>query len=277
VKLFFYRPHDVMKYIRIICIFIFFPLSIILGQTPVTATEYFIMADSIADTMLEKPRLLEISADSLDIDGKSIQWIFKFDSLMLTINEDTVITDTSFHGVTGYALIEGHWMDSDSAMIIAEKEGGTEFRRNHGNSIIMAWLTHASGSPRTEWGIEYHSIINPQVIFQIWFDASDGSNIYTYNSAVEFESDLHGFQLHQNFPNPFNEKTNIYYSIPNHSRVKIAIYNLEGKEIEVLLNHYNPAGNYHVEFYGEPYTSGIYFVRLMAGQYIKTKKIILQK
>lgn len=83
------------------------------------------------------------------------------------------------------------------------------------------------------------------------------------------------YNLSQNYPNPFNPITNINFSIPKTSAVKLTVYDLTGKEVEVLVNQNLSAGDYKVDFTANKLASGIYFYRLQAGNFIETKKMIL--
>ena len=85
------------------------------------------------------------------------------------------------------------------------------------------------------------------------------------------------FDLIQNYPNPFNPTTKISYSIPKTSLVQLKVYNTLGKEIAVLVNKEQTEGNFEVEFNAKGLSSGIYFYRIQAGNYIVTKKMILMK
>jgi photosystem II stability/assembly factor-like uncharacterized protein len=88
------------------------------------------------------------------------------------------------------------------------------------------------------------------------------------------------FSLMQNYPNPFNPVTRIEYSIPysvNTPLVQLKVYDLLGKEVATLVNSYQPAGNYKIDFNGNALTSGIYFYRLKAGNFIQTRKLMLVK
>ena len=84
-------------------------------------------------------------------------------------------------------------------------------------------------------------------------------------------------QLYQNYPNPFNPTTIISYSIPFSEFIKLKIFDILGCEVKTLVNKQQGAGNYKVEFDGSKLSSGIYFCRLIAGDYVITNKIILQK
>jgi len=83
--------------------------------------------------------------------------------------------------------------------------------------------------------------------------------------------------LEQNYPNPFNPTTTIMYSIPEISKVSLTLFNLLGQEIITLVNDEKPAGNYSVNLNAVNLSSGVYFYRLKAGNFVETKKMILLK
>jgi hypothetical protein len=85
------------------------------------------------------------------------------------------------------------------------------------------------------------------------------------------------FSLAQNYPNPFNPSTIINYSIPKAVLVTIKVYDILGREVEVLVYEVKPAGNYSVQFSGNNLASGIYFYRMQAGSFAQTKKLLLLK
>lgn len=85
------------------------------------------------------------------------------------------------------------------------------------------------------------------------------------------------FSLHQNYPNPFNPVTNIKFSIPKSSNVRIAVYNISGKEVDVLVNDNINAGTYQVSWNAERHSSGTYFCRMSANGFTETKRMTLIK
>jgi hypothetical protein len=85
------------------------------------------------------------------------------------------------------------------------------------------------------------------------------------------------FNLDQNFPNPFNPTTTIWYEIAKEGFVKLSVYNVLGKEISNLVNEVQSPGKYEVKFDGRNLSSGIYFYQLNAGNYSATKKLMLMK
>jgi hypothetical protein len=85
------------------------------------------------------------------------------------------------------------------------------------------------------------------------------------------------YSLSQNFPNPFNPATEIKFSIPGQSFVKLVVYDINGNEVATLVNNEKPAGNYSVKFDATNFASGIYFYKLTAGSFESTKKMALVK
>lgn len=83
--------------------------------------------------------------------------------------------------------------------------------------------------------------------------------------------------LHQNYPNPFNPSTKINYEIKSAVVVTLEVFDLTGKIIETLVNDRQSEGIYEVEFDGAFLSSGIYFYKIHAGNYIETKKMIITK
>jgi serine protease AprX len=85
------------------------------------------------------------------------------------------------------------------------------------------------------------------------------------------------FYVLQNYPNPFNPSTQIRFSVPERSQVKIALYDLLGREISVLFNEEINPGTKEIELNGSNLASGVYLVRMVANNYQKTLKISLLK
>lgn len=85
------------------------------------------------------------------------------------------------------------------------------------------------------------------------------------------------FRLHQNYPNPFNPVTTIKYNLKEKADVLLEVYNIAGQKVRTLVNEQQNTGEYEVIFNGENISSGVYFVRMRAGEYIETKKMALVK
>jgi hypothetical protein len=97
----------------------------------------------------------------------------------------------------------------------------------------------------------------------------------------EPEEIVNEFSLLQNYPNPFNPTTTIKFSIPSVETIrrvvstKLIVYDILGREISTLVNEVKAPGTYEVQFDASNLTSGIYFYRLIAGDFVQTRKMIL--
>ncbi len=90
------------------------------------------------------------------------------------------------------------------------------------------------------------------------------------------------YELYQNYPNPFNAKTTISFDLPYNSVVQVVVYNVLGQEIKEIQSGYLNAGHHQMIWDGtgsdgEEVTSGVYFYRVSADDFNKTKKMLLVK
>jgi N-acetylmuramoyl-L-alanine amidase len=85
------------------------------------------------------------------------------------------------------------------------------------------------------------------------------------------------FTLQQNYPNPFNPTTQIKFSVPQTSNVKLIVTDILGKEVGMLVNDNLSAGNYSANFDASSISSGVYFYTLITDNFKQSKKMILMK
>lgn len=83
------------------------------------------------------------------------------------------------------------------------------------------------------------------------------------------------YNLSQNFPNPFNPKTHIKFSIPKSSHITLTIYNELGQKVVDLIDKEYKPGFYNIQWNGSQLASGVYFYRLRSKDFVSTKKMIL--
>jgi len=83
------------------------------------------------------------------------------------------------------------------------------------------------------------------------------------------------YYLSQNYPNPFNPATKISYSIPRSNFVTLKVYDILGREIQILVSEFQKASIYFVNFDGSKLPNGIYFYRLQVRNDVETKKMLL--
>jgi len=85
------------------------------------------------------------------------------------------------------------------------------------------------------------------------------------------------YGLDQNFPNPFNPSTTIFYQIPTNSRVTLHVYNVLGQLVNTLVDEDRPAGFHEATFDASRLATGVYFYRMTAGKFVSIKKMLLMK
>jgi photosystem II stability/assembly factor-like uncharacterized protein len=85
------------------------------------------------------------------------------------------------------------------------------------------------------------------------------------------------YELHQNYPNPFNPSTKIKLQLKDAGLAQLIIYDILGRKVETLVNEVLKQGTYELDFDGNSYTSGIYYYKLISGDYSETKKMVLIK
>jgi predicted GH43/DUF377 family glycosyl hydrolase len=83
------------------------------------------------------------------------------------------------------------------------------------------------------------------------------------------------FSLLPNYPNPFNPSTTIKFDLPTSTEVRLSVYDFLGREVSLLLNERREAGTHELRFDGSGLSSGVYFYRLTAGEYVETKRAVL--
>lgn len=85
------------------------------------------------------------------------------------------------------------------------------------------------------------------------------------------------FSLKQNYPNPFNPKTNIEYSVNAAGPVSIKVYDMVGREVATIVDRHHAAGRYETVLDASSLASGVYVYRMLAGNFVETRKMALVK
>ena len=181
-----------------------------------------------------------------------------------------------------YAVV-GAWNDDDNG----DASGSAYLFKRTGTSWAEeAKLLASDGAVLDQFGISV-SIYGDYAIVGAEFhddNGTDAGSAYLFNgftSPVSIETDIKGlpadFALSQNYPNPFNPETVIEYTLPIRSDVKLIVYNLRGQEVALLIDGNMPAGNHRVSWDASGLASGVYIYRLIAGDFIQTRKMVLLK
>jgi hypothetical protein len=85
------------------------------------------------------------------------------------------------------------------------------------------------------------------------------------------------FSITSIYPNPFNPVANITYTLAENTTVQIMVYNLLGRKVSSLVNEFQPQGNYSIRWNASSQSGGIYFIQMIAGNTINTRKLVLIK
>ncbi|MCL5030774.1 MAG: T9SS type A sorting domain-containing protein [Bacteroidetes bacterium] len=100
---------------------------------------------------------------------------------------------------------------------------------------------------------------------------------YKYSKEIEINLTPKDYVLFQNYPNPFNPSTTIKFSLPNRSFVNIKVYDITGREVAILFDGAKEAGTYSIDFNASNLSSGTYFYRISAGNFVQVRKMLLLK
>jgi len=150
------------------------------------------------------------------------------------------------------------------------------------------------GSPYSKFGFELQKDQSSDATvgrggMEKWWNASNNSwanaglwgtaeLFYPYDGvAAKINNQPGKFALSQNYPNPFNPSTKIDFELAKTEKVKLAVYNLLGEQVAVLVNGIRNTGSQTITFNAKNLSSGVYFYKLEAGSRVLTKKMMLLK
>ncbi len=94
---------------------------------------------------------------------------------------------------------------------------------------------------------------------------------------VTQESKPFVWELFDNYPNPFNSRTRIIYSLNKAVNIQLKVFDISGKLVTELINEHKEPGKYFYDYNASELTSGVYFCVLSSDAYSVTKKLILMK
>lgn len=151
------------------------------------------------------------------------------------------------------------------------------FGPNHPDSCGNFCLWYDEHHLANGFGLIYEWVEPGNVAFLLGCVVA-GDTFGTVVSVAEDKQTLPSeFHLAQNYPNPFNPVTNIEFSIPYESFVRLTIYALLGREVSSLVNDCRSAGTYTVSFDGSNLASGVYMFQLRTDKNFITRKMILMR
>lgn len=146
---------------------------------------------------------------------------------------------------------------------------------------------HGTSTSPNEYSFTDKDVYTGGNKFQYRLKQIDNDGSFEYSDVVEVEVVPDQFELFQNYPNPFNPGTTIRFSLPKETQLKIAIYNMLGELVDILVDGTFEAGYHKVTFSAKggstsggnasPLPSGAYIYRIESPDFVQVKKMILIK
>jgi hypothetical protein len=228
-------------------------------------------------TGLQKSYVAEINGDPIVLYAGSSGQSLYFDSKVWV---PAAITVTAPNGgeIWGVSTMQNiTWTSSGVADVkieLSTDDGSnwTDIITSTPSSGTYNWTV--PNTPSTQCLVRIVDTSNPSIV--------DESNaVFTIEVVPGVGNDLNGipdsYLLLQNFPNPFNPSTTIYYGLPQENSVELIVFDVLGHEILKISEDHKPAGYHKFDFDASLLKSGVYFYRINAGDFVKTMKMVLMK
>src|SRR4030095_5756806 len=154
----------------------------------------------------------------------------------------------------------------------------TQFESGYGRRFVQGIGIFLAASPGLFCSQNQSTLVGCVLDGVLYGDTSMLVGINQINSEIP-----ENFSLSQNYPNPFNPMTNIKFQIPKLGFVKITVFDVLGKEVQILVNQQLSPGTYEADFDGSNLTSGVYYYQLtiineqLSILFNETKKMVLVK
>ena len=225
-------------------------------------------------------------AQSMSFINPSTGWIVRtkgnFNQWNGAVAYKTTNGGNSWTYITNTGLTSGH---NCKAVFFINANTGWIGTKADGTQTSYILYTNNGGA---DWTWQTHSSLDYSIFSIHFFDANNGGLVedyggiyHTTNGGVHvnnISTEIPTFySLSQNYPNPFNPSTSIEFDVVQSADVKISVFDIYGKEINVLVNERLQAGRYKTEWNGTGHSSGVYFYRMQSGNFLQTKQMILLK
>lgn len=214
--------------------------------------------DKMADVWL--PAIMDIIDNdiSLPVFLETFSAVFKNNSIHLYWKTTSEIENLGF-------IIERAEKGIETYEVIADYRINQELKGS-GNSSVVSEYSFVDKSVQR----------NKHYNYKLYSISYDGAKVMEMQTSVATK--LTSYNLYQNYPNPFNPSTTIKYSLDDNTYIRLIVYDITGTELTMLVDEYQPAGEYTAVFDSSGLSSGLYFYKLSSphGQAL-TKSMILIK
>ena len=164
-------------------------------------------------------------------------------------------------GLIGFELILSH--GHDFSIVLNEESFIGDYNTSGNETKIIIVM---------EGGSELFTTTGKFVIEEMIIGTTNGVLLDVAITIIPDE-----YTLERAYPNPFNPVTTLSFAIPIDAEVSLSIYNLQGREVSTLISGYMDAGYHSVVWNADSHASGVYFVKMVAGEFVNTQKLMLVK
>ena len=170
---------------------------------------------------------------------------------------------------TGYQMANGKDAKVDMQGM---KDGGSfSFSSKNDQTRLQLVISDPTGQNNAD------KILSPGQVYTLPSQSKISVRVHV-TSVQEIKASLpKQFELKQNYPNPFNPTTTIRYGLPEKANVQLTVYNILGQKVESLVSGSQKAGWHQVRFDAHQLASGLYIYRLVAGDHVMVRKLMLVK
>jgi hypothetical protein len=188
---------------------------------------------------------------------------------------------------TGNSVLSNIAVSASSVHLVwsDDRNGNDEIYYKRSTNSGISWGTDSRLTIDTNGSLNPSVAVSGSVVNVVWRDTRNGSteiyykrnptgNVGIQNISTEIPSE---YSLGQNYPNPFNNTSNLKFEILNLGYVKLVVYDIQGREVQTLVNEALQPGTYETTFDGSMLSSGVYFYKISTGDYSETKRLTLLK
>ena len=155
---------------------------------------------------------------------------------------------------------------------------GFEVQRNSGEGFVTIGFIRGNGTTTEKQNYSFTDSKLAVGSYSYRLKQVDFNGTFEYSNVIEaLVTTPTKFELTQNYPNPFNPTTAISFTLPQAGNVKLAVYNLLGQEVQILVNGFKEAGVHTVNFEAANLNSGIYLYKIETNGLTSVRKMTLLK
>ena len=187
--------------------------------------------------------------------------------------------------------VSGGWLENPTLSWTANTEPDLDEYVIYRSPPEKPWYVQVGTTSNTSW-VDNDVVLGPHLGLWKWYvkakdddgNTSNASNIasaWGVDKMIGEGREIGGiptaYSLNQNYPNPFNPETKIQFGLPEDSNVKLEIFNLQGQIVATLVDGALSAGYHTATFDATTYPSGVYFYKIVAGNFTDIKRMLLIK